>query len=125
VVGMGINVNWLPAEMPGEIAGRATSLAALAGGPIDRVELLSGLLAALDAEVAALERGHSPLVRVRTTFWLEGRSVEVDTGAGTISGRAVGIGDDGSLLLDAELGRVALAVGEVVRVHDLAAAVRA
>jgi BirA family biotin operon repressor/biotin-[acetyl-CoA-carboxylase] ligase len=125
VVGVGINVNWLPSEMPAEIAGRATSLLALTGARADRVELLGSLLDALDAEVTALEHGEAPLVRLRTTFWLDGRRVEVDTGAGTISGDVAGIGDDGSLLLDADLGRVALSVGEVVRVHELTpAAVR-
>jgi BirA family transcriptional regulator, biotin operon repressor / biotin---[acetyl-CoA-carboxylase] ligase len=123
VVGIGINVNWLLSEMPPEIAGRATSLLALSGARIDRVDLLRILLDALDAEVAALEHGNSPLVRLRTTFWLEGRRVEVDTGTGRITGRAVGIADDGSLLLDSDLGRVALSVGEVVRVQELAAAV--
>jgi hypothetical protein len=33
-----------------------------------------------------------------------------------ITGRAAGIADDGSLLLDAEVGRLALSVGEVARV---------
>ena len=122
VVGIGINVNWLPSEMPGEIAGRATSLLALTGATIDRVELLQVLLDALGAEVSALERGEAQVVRLRTTSWLDGRHVEVDTGAGTISGRAAGIADDGSLLLDTDLGRVVLSVGEVVRVQELTAA---
>jgi len=40
VVGIGINVNWLPVDMPAEIRGSATSLQVLRGEPIDRVELL-------------------------------------------------------------------------------------
>lgn len=119
VIGMGINVNWRASEMPAEIRERATSLLELTGGPVDRVELLRRVLDALGAEVTALEHGSTPLVRLRTTFWLEGRHVEVDTGTGTLSGRAAGIADDGSLLLDIDLGRVALGVGEVVRVHEL------
>lgn len=118
VIGIGINVNWLPAEMPPEIGGSATSLQALLGAPIDRVLLLGKVLDALDAEVGALERGETPLPRLRASSWLDGREVEVDTGAATIIGRAAGIADDGSLLLDAEVGRVALSVGEVARVHD-------
>jgi len=118
VVGIGINVNWLPAEMPREIGGSATSLRVLLGSPIDRVALLGSVLSALDAEMGALERGESPLPRVRAVSWLDGRQVEVDTGAATIAGRVAGIADDGSLLLDAEVGRLALSVGEVVRVHE-------
>ncbi len=122
VVGIGINVNWLPSEMPAEIEGRATSLLALSGTPIDRVELLRRALDALGAEVEALERGEAPLARLRASSWLDGRRIEVDTGAEMISGRAAGIADDGSLLLDTELGRIALSVGEVARVHEQARA---
>ena len=117
VVGIGINVNWLPAEMPPEI-GSVTSLQVLLGSPIDRVALLGNVLGALDAEIVGLERGESPLPRLRSASWLDGREVEIDTGTATITGRVAGIADDGSLLLDADVGRLALSVGEVARVHE-------
>ena len=120
VVGIGINVNWLPAEMPAEIGGSATSLRDLAGAPVARVLLLGRVLDALDAEARALDRGDSPVERLRAMSWLDGRAVEVDTGTTTVAGRAAGIADDGSLLLDAEVGRVALSVGEVARVYETA-----
>ncbi len=119
VIGIGINVNWRSSEMPADIAGSATSLLALTGAPIDRVELLRRVLDALSVELRALEGGRAPLERLRAASWLDGRWIEVDTGAETISGRAAGIADDGSLLLDAEVGRLALSVGEVARVHAL------
>lgn len=122
VIGIGINLNWLPSEMPAEIGERATSLLAISGVRVDRVGLLRTLLDALSAEVKALERGEPPLARLREHSWLDGRRVEIDTGAQTISGRAAGIGDDGSLLLDAEAGRISLSVGEVARVHEASAA---
>ena len=118
VVGIGINVNWSPAEMPAELRQSATSLQALRGESIDRVLLLGRVLDALDAEAQALEDGLTPVPRLRAVSWLDGRGVEVDTGAATITGRAAGIADDGSLLLDAEVGRMALSVGEVSRVHE-------
>jgi len=117
VVGMGINVNWLQAEMPEEIRASATSLQALRGERVDRVGLLERVLTALDAEARALERGESPISRLRDASSLDGRRVEVDTGAATISGRVAGFADDGSLFLDTDAGRVALSVGEVARVH--------
>jgi BirA family biotin operon repressor/biotin-[acetyl-CoA-carboxylase] ligase len=123
VIGIGINVNWLPAQMPPEIAGTASSLSDLAGEPIDRVALLGRLLTALDLEIAALERGDEPVARYRSHAWLDGRRVEVDSGDGVVAGRVAGIADDGSLLLDTEAGRLALSVGEVARVHDAAPAV--
>jgi BirA family biotin operon repressor/biotin-[acetyl-CoA-carboxylase] ligase len=122
VIGIGINVNWLAAEMPAEIGERATSLLALADARVDRVGLLRTLLDALSTEVVALERGDEPLPRLREHSWLDGRRIEVDTGAQTISGRAAGIADDGSLLLDAEAGCISLSVGEVARVHEASAA---
>jgi len=123
VIGIGINVNWLPAEMPPEFAGAASSLAALAGEPIDRVALLGRLMAALDAEVAGLERGEEPLDRFRSQSWLDGRRVEVDSEHGVVAGRVVGLANDGSLLLDTDAGRLALSAGEVARVHDAEPAV--
>jgi BirA family transcriptional regulator, biotin operon repressor / biotin---[acetyl-CoA-carboxylase] ligase len=118
VIGMGINANWSRAEMPPEIALQATSLLELAGGPIDRALLLRRLLDALDAEIRALERGESPIGRARAASWLDGREVEVDLGEQVLAGRVAGLGEDGSLLLDAAEGRLALAMGEVVRVSD-------
>jgi BirA family biotin operon repressor/biotin-[acetyl-CoA-carboxylase] ligase len=122
VIGMGINANWSREEMPPEIAAQATSLRELTGSPIERPALLSRLLDALDLEIRALERGESPIARARTASWLDGREVEVDVGEQSVSGRVAGLGEDGSLLVDAPAGRVALAMGEVVRVNDRAPA---
>lgn len=122
VIGMGINANWSRNEMPPEIAAQATSLWELTGSPVERPALLSRLLEALDLEIQALERGESPISRARTASWLDGREVEVDAGEQSVSGRVAGLGDDGSLLVDAPTGRVALAMGEVVRVNDRAPA---
>jgi BirA family biotin operon repressor/biotin-[acetyl-CoA-carboxylase] ligase len=122
VIGMGINANWSRDEMPSEIAARATSLLELTGGPIERPALLRRLLEALDLEIRALERGESPIARARSASWLDGREVEVDVGEQSVSGRVAGLGDDGSLLVDAPAGRVALAMGEVVGVNDRAPA---
>jgi len=118
VIGMGINVNWPRAAMPPEIRARATSLAELAGAPIDRVDLLRGLLDALDAEVAALEAGTSPVARLQAVSAIDGRQVAVDLGTEQLEGTAAGISDQGLLLLDTHAGRVALAIGEVVAVRD-------
>ena len=122
VIGIGINANWSRDDMPSEIARQATSLRELTGSPIERPALLSRLLEALDLEIRALERGESPIARARSALWLDGREVEVDVGEQSVSGRVAGLGDDGSLLVDAPAGRVALATGEVVRVNDRAPA---
>lgn len=122
VIGIGINTNWRRAEMPAEIAARATSLTDLVGTSVDRVALLGTLLDALDREIAALEAGDTPLPRLRAVSWLDGRRIELDLGGTMVEGRVAGIGDDGSLLLDGADGRTAYTVGEVVRVLDAATA---
>ena len=121
VVGVGVNVNWRRSEMPPEIEARATSLADLAGAELDRVALLAAMLERLDAELAALEAGSSPLTRFRESSVLDGRAVRVEVGDAVLEGVAAGIADDGSLLLDTDAGRVALGVGEVVAVRDIPA----
>jgi len=118
IIGSGINVNWPLAEMPDEVRERATSLLELAGGPVDRVALLAAVLDALDAGIAALERGESPASRLAAVSALDGRQVTVDLGSDRLDGTAAGITEQGLLLLDTEAGRVALAVGEVVAVRD-------
>lgn len=121
ILGMGLNVNWLRSEMPSDIASGATSLADLADAPIDRVALLGGLLEALDGEIRRVEAGESPLARFRSASWLTGRSIEVETPAGRLSGVAGPIADNGGLTLDGAV-PTTVSVGEVIRVHAGAAA---
>jgi biotin-(acetyl-CoA carboxylase) ligase len=82
------------------------------------VALLSALLSSLDAEIAALERGESPVARVARVSAIDGRRVTVDLGTELLEGTAAGVSEQGLLLLDTDAGRVALAVGEVVAVRD-------
>jgi BirA family biotin operon repressor/biotin-[acetyl-CoA-carboxylase] ligase len=122
VIGMGLNVNWRREAMPADIGPGATSLADLAGRDLDRVELLGALLAALDEEVGLVEAGVSPLARFQQVSWLTGRSVEVETPAGRLTGVAGPIADDGGLVLDSPNVHTTVSVGEVIRVHTAAAA---
>ena len=121
VIGIGINVNWLRSQMPQEIAGRATSLAELSGGPLDRAELLARLLAALEAEIDGVEGGASPLERYRAECSTLGRWVEIDAGAQSITGTALDLDPGGALLVETEGGTIAVTSGEVVRVQPGAA----
>lgn len=117
VVGIGLNVNWMPEGMPPEIAGTATSLAALAAKQVDRVALLGRLLDALDAEVAAAEAGRSPLERYRAACSTIGAEVVVDAGERTFQGRATQVDEGGGLVVDTASGIVRLATGEVTQVR--------
>lgn len=117
VLGIGINVNWLPDDMPEDISERATSLASLAGREIDRVPLLGDLLDALDEEVAALEAGRSPLTRYRRACVTLGAEVTVDTAGATVQGRAVALDEIGGLVVETDAGRTTVSSGEVVYVR--------
>jgi BirA family biotin operon repressor/biotin-[acetyl-CoA-carboxylase] ligase len=116
ILGMGLNVNWRRSEMPSDIASGATSLADLAGAPIDRVALLGTLLESLDEEIRMVEADTSPLPRFRAASWLTGRVIEVETPAGRLTGVAGPIADNGGLVLDGAV-QTTVSVGEVIRVH--------
>lgn len=116
IVGIGINVNWRRAEMPPQIAARATSLCDLAGVEVDRGALLVRLLDELDAELLALVGGESPLARLRAASWLDGRPVRVTAEDDEVAGVVAGIGDDGALVVETDGGRRFVSYGEVVAV---------
>ena len=117
VLGIGINANWQPSDMPDEVGRTATSLAALAGADVDRVALLDRLLDSLDDEIVAVEAGRSPLARYRAACVTIGRDVMVETATGNVEGRAVGLDASGCLLVETSAGQVALSSGEVASVR--------
>ena len=118
VVGVGINVNWAPEAMPASLASTATSLSTLAGRRVDRVALLRDLLAALDAEVAGLEAGRSPLDRYRAACVTLGANVVVETPSGQVRGLAAALDERGALIVrTAEGADVPVTSGEVLRVR--------
>ena len=115
VVGVGINVNWRVADMPADLGSGSTSLAELAGRPVDRVALLGRLLSEMDAEVTALESGSSPLDRYRDACSTIGQLVTVDTAAGVIVGRAIDLDAHGALVIETDDGPVTITTGDVIR----------
>ena len=117
VIGIGINVNWRAAEMPGELAGSATSLGELSGAPVDRGTLFGRLLDHLAAELSSVEAGHDPVDRYRGVCATLGSGVTVEVGDRTIVGVAVSIDASGGLVIESEGGIEMVASGEVVRVR--------
>lgn len=116
VVGIGINVNWRLDAMPDALRRTATSLADLAGAPVDRVALLGRLLGALEEELDAIEAGRSPLERYRERCSTLGRTVTVATADGSVTGRAVDLDPAGALIVEVADGRHVISSGEVVRI---------
>jgi BirA family biotin operon repressor/biotin-[acetyl-CoA-carboxylase] ligase len=120
VVGIGVNVNLPDEALPAELRGKATSLAAAAGRPIDRPAFTGRLLAELEAQYRRFLAGGLAAVR---TDWearsaLQGREVTAVTPQATVRGRVIGLDDDGALRLVDDAGAVHRIVAGEVSIPD-------
>lgn len=113
VVGIGLNVAQTPEEFPKELRAIATSLKAQTGHDYRRAELLAVILTVLR------KRYRMPFEDVRQA-WSErcfslGQVISVQTPAGRQVGQAVGLDENGALLLRAESGKVAaITAGDIL-----------
>lgn len=100
VVGLGLNVDW-PEGPPPELRGRAQALAQVAGRPVDREDLLVGLLTRLEGWLAHVDqgRGRRLLARYRELSATIGARVRVEQVEGWFEGRALDVDGDGHLLV--------------------------
>jgi BirA family transcriptional regulator, biotin operon repressor / biotin---[acetyl-CoA-carboxylase] ligase len=112
VLGVGVNVNQLPDDLPSDARVTPTSLRIERGAEVDRAALLADLLEALERRYAAFERdGFTGLERDA----LRGRHVELVGGA---AGIAEGVDGSGRLVVagrpftSAEVQRVEVATRE-------------
>lgn len=120
VIGMGINVNIGEGEFPAELSGAATSLAAAAGRPLDRLALCAAVLAELeDAYTQARREGFAPVLEAwRAASATLGRTVDVIGPDRRFAGVAVDIDADGALLVQTPDGVVKVLAGDVsIRPH--------
>jgi BirA family biotin operon repressor/biotin-[acetyl-CoA-carboxylase] ligase len=94
VVGVGVNANHTPEELPPIARVPATSLRILRGAPVDRAQLLADIVASIEARYAGFERyGFTGLERDE----LRGRRVEL---AGGASGVCEGVDGAGRLVVE-------------------------
>ena len=113
ILGIGVNVNLEVARFP-DLAGIATSLAAEAGCPIDRLALLIELLARLERRYDQLLTGPSLLPEWTAASATLGRRIRATSPAGAEIGLAEAVDDEGALLLRRDDGTLArLLAGEV------------
>ncbi|HET7735314.1 MAG TPA: biotin--[acetyl-CoA-carboxylase] ligase [Nocardioidaceae bacterium] len=115
IVGIGINVSTTTEELP---VPTATSLV-LAGAEIERGALLSAVLGELPH---LLEVWETATEELRTAYLDEcdtvGQVVEVSLPTGeTLTGRAVGVDDEGRLDVETDEGRTPVGAGDVVHVR--------
>lgn len=107
VVGFGVNVG--RSQFPPELAETATSLRRELGTSPDRAEVLTQVLPALELALEAFFRGGFAALRDRYEphCALRGQAVLVDMSNGSgskVQARALGLADDGALLVEPESG---------------------
>jgi BirA family biotin operon repressor/biotin-[acetyl-CoA-carboxylase] ligase len=99
VVGIGLNVNLDPGQLPRNLLMEATSLAHVLGEPVQRLPLLRALLQAVEARYLALQAGYSPHGEWAERLVTLGQAVTVALGDGVVQGVAEGVDADGGLLV--------------------------
>jgi BirA family transcriptional regulator, biotin operon repressor / biotin---[acetyl-CoA-carboxylase] ligase len=104
VIGMGVNVANSLADAPGDVQQRAIALCDV-GSPTSRQQVLTAVLLHLERQLQMLIDDPEAARRCWREFdLLMGRSVTLADGTGEFSGTAVGIDDDGALLVRTEAG---------------------
>lgn len=125
VVGVGVNLVWSAdsARRPGleDAAMVPIGLAEIAGRAIGRDGLLAALLATLDERYATIADAGAPS-RIMREYAERcetiGRFVQVTTASSTFVGRAVGLTDDGRLLVEADGDVVRIEAADVVHLRE-------
>jgi BirA family biotin operon repressor/biotin-[acetyl-CoA-carboxylase] ligase len=116
VVGIGINVNHGPPDLPEAVRETATSLCLVTGRVMPRAEVAAAIYNSLDRWYRTLGEGSASTIleRSREQSATLGKPVEVITGEERWRGLAVDLDDDGALLVRDEGGALRRVVaGEV------------
>ena len=103
VVGMGLNVNLEPAQLP-PVMSPPTSLLATLGRSVDRQVLLLSILSQIDGHYARMGTGWSPHGAWREHLDTLGKRVSVGDAEGVVTGVAEDVDADGALLVRTEDG---------------------
>jgi BirA family biotin operon repressor/biotin-[acetyl-CoA-carboxylase] ligase len=117
VLGMGVNVNNSLSAAPAEIQAVAAALCDFAGQHFDGTQMLIDWLNSFADRLGELPGENRQLVaRWQSLCALNGKAIELQSGARTVQGLCRGIDLDGALLLDTAAGRERLYAGASVRV---------
>ncbi|MBN6888447.1 BirA family transcriptional regulator, biotin operon repressor / biotin---[acetyl-CoA-carboxylase] ligase [Cytobacillus horneckiae] len=102
IMGIGINVNQSKEDYPPELQDKATSLAIEKGQKISRAELIQALLLKLENLYKIyIEKGFHPIKLLWESYAVSiGKYITARTLTGAIAGKAIGITDEGVLLLE-------------------------
>ncbi len=114
VVGIGLNINVNPADLPGEMLVPATSLSHELGTSVTRRSVLGSLLEAIERRYATLKAGHSPHLEWAARLVTVGQPVIVSVMGAVLEGVAEGVNANGALLIRQEDGGLrAIFAGDV------------
>ncbi len=103
VIGIGINVNNAGADAPEEVRSRIGTLLDVSGCKYNRTEVLIAVLRQLERQLEELCRSPETVpARTQKLCLQRGRWLRIAQGKTQIEGRCIGIGADGSLLLEVE-----------------------
>jgi BirA family biotin operon repressor/biotin-[acetyl-CoA-carboxylase] ligase len=108
IIGIGINVNQEKEDFPEDIRDIATSLFIEKGEKISRAALVQCILLKLEKYYEIyMEKGFTPLKMLWESYALSlGKEIIAHTLTGKISGRAVGISDEGVLKVEDAYGQI-------------------
>jgi BirA family biotin operon repressor/biotin-[acetyl-CoA-carboxylase] ligase len=116
VIGMGVNVNNTAANAPPELRGRVATLRDLRGEPVGSLDFVVALLKQLEIALGLLAREPAELAaRCDRRLLQKGAWLKVQTGRETVSGRCLGIGAEGALILETAAGMRSVVSGSVLR----------
>lgn len=99
VVGIGLNANLDPSQLPGHLLMPATSLSSVLGERVARLPLLWAFLRAAESRYWALRAGHSPHSQWAERLVTLGERVAVGQADSLVEGVAEGVDADGALLV--------------------------
>ena len=108
IIGIGINVNQQKEDYPEELHSIATSLAIESGKKLQRADLVRILLSKLETLYTLyLEKGFYPIKLLWESYAVSiGKMINARTITGSIHGKALGITEDGVLMIEDEMGKV-------------------
>src|SRR5690606_36014267 len=108
IIGMGMNVNQTVKDFPSDISDKATSLFIETGKKISRKLLIQQILVNFEKYYNIyLNNGFAPLKIIWESYAISiGKTIVARTISGEISGKAIGITDEGVLQIEDEFGNV-------------------
>jgi BirA family transcriptional regulator, biotin operon repressor / biotin---[acetyl-CoA-carboxylase] ligase len=108
IIGIGINVNQTVDDFPEELRQKASSLFIESGGTVSRAKLIQHIMVTMEKLYKLyLDKGFAPIKILWESYAVSlGKEIKASTLTETIYGKALGITDEGVLLLEDDNGRI-------------------